>query len=95
MADVLRRDHLAAERTRRLEIFQPESLQVFRRRQALNAEGVGLIGKRVIPEPMLAAVGEDDERGVEVLGVAARLLLGLVGIGVLPLRFQHAGSGAK
>ena len=49
-----------------------------------------LVGALVVPEPMLAPVGENDEGGFQVLGVAAGLLLGVVGVEVLPLRFQHA-----
>ena len=44
---------------------------------------------------MLAPVGEDDERRLQVLGVAAGLLLGIVGVKVFTLGFQDAKHSAE
>lgn len=41
----------------------------------LNVVGVTLFVLRVVPEPVVGAIGEEDERRLQVLGVAARLLL--------------------
>ena len=71
------------------------ALKVLARRQALDAVGVALVGALVVPEPMLAAIGQDDERGLEIFRIAACLLLRVVGIEVFALGFQHAEDAAQ
>ena len=44
---------------------------------------------------MLAAVGENDERCLEIFGVATGLLLRVVGVEVFALRFEHAEHPAE
>ena len=44
---------------------------------------------------MLATVGQDDERRLQVLGVAAGLLLGIVGVEVFALGFKDAQHSAE
>src|SRR5579863_1617699 len=51
--------------------------------------GVSLVGSLVIPEPVLAAVGENYEGRSDVFGVAACLILRIVGVLVRPLGFEH------
>jgi len=58
--------------------------------EAPYSEGVALVGAFVIPKPVLFSVGENDEGSAQVLGVAAGLLLGLVGVEVRPFGFQDA-----
>jgi hypothetical protein len=79
----------------RLEILEEQPLQVFAGRQAFDAIGVLLVGPLVVPEPVLAAIGEDDEGRFDVFRVAATLFLGVVGIGVLALGFEVAQDAAE
>jgi len=44
---------------------------------------------------MLAAVRENDKQGLQVLGIAAALLLRIVGIEILALGFGHAERAAE
>jgi hypothetical protein len=73
-----------------LQVFEPDPFQILLGRQAFDAVGVPFLGAIQIPEPVLAAVGEDDQRRLEVLGVPAPLLFRVVRVAVFPLRFQHA-----
>lgn len=44
---------------------------------------------------MLTAVRENDKRGLQVLGIAAALLLRIVGIEIFALGFEHAERAAE
>jgi hypothetical protein len=44
---------------------------------------------------MLATVRQNDKRGFEILGVTARLLLGVVGVETFALRFKHTEYPAE
>jgi hypothetical protein len=44
---------------------------------------------------MLPAIGEDHERRLHVLGVCPRLLLRIVGVEILPLRFEDAQGAVQ
>ena len=93
--EVVRANDFAFERPRRLEVLEPDAFEIFARRQPLDSVGVALVGTLEVPEPMLAAVGENDEWRLQVFGVAARLLLRVVGIEVFALCFEHAQHTAE
>jgi hypothetical protein len=61
--EVIRANDIGEERARRLKIFEAETLEVLEGRQALNAEGIPLVGALVIPKPVLFSVGENYEGG--------------------------------
>jgi hypothetical protein len=88
-AQVIGLDDLAFERSRRLHILEPQSLQIFLRWKALDAVRVALISALEVPKPMLAPVRENDEWRIQVFRVSARLLFCIVRIEVFALRFQN------
>ena len=61
VAQIVGPDDFALQWPRRLQIFEANALQIVARREPLDTIGVPLIRALVIPKPMLAAVGEDDE----------------------------------
>ena len=69
-------------------VFQAKSFQVIQGGESLDPVGVFLVCPLVIPEPVLPAVGEDDEGNLDLLGVLSGLLLGVVRVLVLRLGFQ-------
>jgi len=91
--EVIGRDDLAEQWPGRLEVFEKEALEVLLGREPLDAISI-LIGTGEIPEPVFFAVGEDDERGVQVLSVAASLLPGVIGVNILAFGFEDAEDGA-
>jgi hypothetical protein len=90
VAEVARRENLAAEGAGRLEVFQTETLQIIPGGQPFDPVGVALVRALIVPDPMFATVGKNDEGGLEVLSVAAGLLLGVVGVPVFALGFENA-----
>jgi hypothetical protein len=64
-------------------------------RVSLTQNRPALVGTFVVPKPMLAAVGEDDERRLQVLRIAPSLLLGVIGIKVFALGLEHGQNAPK
>jgi hypothetical protein len=74
----------------RLEVLEAKTFKVVTGGKTFDTVSVSLVGPLEIPEPVLAPVRENDERGFQVFGISTRLLFSVVWIEVFALRFQHA-----
>jgi hypothetical protein len=93
-AKVVRGKHIRHQGAGWLEIFQAKVFEVGRGRKAFDPEGVLFIRPSEVPEPVLPAVRQNDERGPQILGVPSGLLFGVVRVLIFSLRL-HDAKGAE
>ena len=92
---IVRPDDFAFQRTRRLEILESDAFKIVARRQPLDTIRIALIGALKVPKPMLASVGENDERRLQIFGVTTSLFFRVVGVEIFALRFENAQSASE
>ena len=77
-----------------LHILEPQAIQILQRRKPFDALSV-LIHARIVPEPVLTAIGKYYKGSIEVLCVAPRLFPGIIRVSIFTFRLQNTQWSSK